>query len=405
MPTDTASGPGNAEDEGSPFGVVRRATAIALIAFFTLVDLFSTQAILPSLVHAYGVTPAAMGLAVNTSTFGMAIASLVVALVSGGLDRRRGIVISLCALSVPTLLLAVAPDLTTFAALRFVQGVLMASAFTLTLAYLGEQVSASEAATAFAAYVTGNVASNIFGRLMAAAIVDQFGVAANFIAFAALDLVGALLAYVALRRSTPMRGSVSLASIRAALKLHLSNGALCAGFAIGFCLLFAFVGVFTYVNFVLVRPPLGIGTTSLGLIYFVFFPSIITTFAAGSVVSRFGMRQAMVGALAVTALGLPLLLTPILWLVIVGLGLVAIGTFFAQALTTGFVSLVASGERGAANGIYLASYFLGGLAGSAALGWIFVSFGWVACVGGVAASLVAAALLATRLKLSPAVSG
>ena len=46
---------------------------IGLIAFFTLVDLFATQAILPLLVHAYGVSPAAMGVAVNASTLGMAI--------------------------------------------------------------------------------------------------------------------------------------------------------------------------------------------------------------------------------------------------------------------------------------------------------------------------------------------
>jgi MFS transporter, YNFM family, putative membrane transport protein len=398
MATGAASRLGSADGPHPRLAVVRRATAIAFIAFFTLVDLFSTQAILPSLVQTYGVTPAQMGLAVNTSTFGMAIASLIIALVSGGLDRRRGIVIALCALAVPTLLLAVAPNLAIFAGLRFVQGILMASAFTLTLAYLGEQVSAAEAATAFAAYITGNVASNIFGRLMAAAIADRLGVAANFIAFAGLDLVGAALAYLALRPSALARVEVSLTTVSASLKLHLSNRALCAGFAIGFCLLFAFIGTFTYVNFVLVRPPIRLGIASLGFIYFVFFPSILTTFAAGRIVLRFGVRGAMVGALAIAALGLPLLLAPTLWLVIIGLGLVAIGTFLAQAIVTGFVSLVAGSDRGAANGIYLASYFLGGLVGSAALGWIFAGFGWVACVGGIAACLAVAAILATLLK-------
>ena len=42
----------------------------------------------------------------------------------------------------------------------------MATAFTLMLAYLGEECSATDAAGAFAAYITGNVASNLFGRLM-----------------------------------------------------------------------------------------------------------------------------------------------------------------------------------------------------------------------------------------------
>jgi hypothetical protein len=62
-------------DVGSA-GVIARFFVIALTAFLTVVDLFATQAILPSLTRAYGVSPAAMGSAVNASTLGMAIAGL-----------------------------------------------------------------------------------------------------------------------------------------------------------------------------------------------------------------------------------------------------------------------------------------------------------------------------------------
>src|SRR5438552_12329610 len=68
---------------------------IGLTAFLTVVDLFATQAILPSLVRAYDVTPAAMGFAVNASTMGMAVAGLVVALFSRKINRRLGILVSL----------------------------------------------------------------------------------------------------------------------------------------------------------------------------------------------------------------------------------------------------------------------------------------------------------------------
>ena len=118
-------------------GAFLRTLVIGLTAFLTVVDLFATQAILPSLVKAYQVSPAAMGFAVNASTMGMAVAGLTVALFSRRIDRRRGILLSLTLLSIPTALLAVAPDLMVFTALRIVQGVFMATAFTLTLAYLG----------------------------------------------------------------------------------------------------------------------------------------------------------------------------------------------------------------------------------------------------------------------------
>src|SRR5437660_5989445 len=93
---------------------VFRTFIIAVTAFLTVVDLFATQAILPSLVRAYGVSPAAMGLAVNASTFGMAFGGLGIAFISHLIDRRRAIVLSLSLLAVPTALLATMPDLALF---------------------------------------------------------------------------------------------------------------------------------------------------------------------------------------------------------------------------------------------------------------------------------------------------
>ena len=114
-------------------GVVSRSIVIGLVAFLTVVDLFATQAILPSLTRHYGVTPAAMGFAVNASTMGMAIAGLVVGFFSPRIDRRSDILASLILLAVPTRLLATAPNLTVFTALRLAQGLCMASAFMLGL--------------------------------------------------------------------------------------------------------------------------------------------------------------------------------------------------------------------------------------------------------------------------------
>src|SRR5499425_772178 len=291
--------------------VLLRTVVIGLTAFLTVVDLFATQAILPSLTRAYRVTPAAMGFAVNASTMGMAAAGLIVSVFSQRIDRRFGILVSLALLSIPTALLALAPDLTTFTVLRVAQGLCMASAFTLTLAYLGEECSATDAGGAFAAYITGNVASNLVGRLISAAVADHFGLASNFYFFAALNLVGAVLVYFTIARSTLMESSGTMArSPFAAWLEHLSNPRLRAAFGIGFCILFAFIGTFTYVNFVLVRPPLSLGPMTLGFVYFVFAPSVVTTLLAGRAVRRIGTTRTVWAAFALAGVGLPLLLLP-----------------------------------------------------------------------------------------------
>jgi MFS transporter, YNFM family, putative membrane transport protein len=184
-----------------------------------------------------------------------------------------------------------------------------------------------------------------------------------------------------------------------AMIAHWRDPALRAAFGIGFCILFAFIGTFTFVNFVLVRPPLSLGRMDLGFVYFVFLPSVVTTLLAGKAVARFGTRQAIWGALAVAAIGLPLMLSSHLAEVLAGMVLVGAGTFFAQASATGFVGQAATENRGLASGTYLACYFFGGLVGSAVLGQLFDRFGWTACVAGVGVTLVLAGLLATRLRL------
>jgi MFS transporter, YNFM family, putative membrane transport protein len=382
-----------AQNAAMPF----RLFVIGVISFLTLVDLFAAQAILPSLTKAYGVTPAEMGFAVNASTLGMAVAGIAIALFAGRIDRRNGIWISLACLAIPTMLLGTMPDLATFTALRIVQGVFMSAAFTLTMAYLAEHYSASDVASALAAYVTGNVACNLFGRLMSASLASSFGLEVTFFVFAALNLAGAVLVYVTLQRMAPMNASMAKSPF-AAWVAHFRNPPLRAAFSLGFIVLFVFLGTFTYVNFVLARDPIALSPMSIGFVYFVFLPSVFTTPLAGRAVAAVGTRPTFWASFAVAAAGLPLLLVADLTSVLAGLVLVAAGTFFAQAAATGFVSRTAATERGAASGIYLASYYLGGLAGSAVLGVVFDMFGWTETVVVLGIALALGALLTFQLK-------
>ena len=266
----------------------------------------------------------------------------------------------------------IAPDLATFAASRVVQGVFMAAAFTLTMAYLAEHCSAEETASALAAYITGVVASNLVGRLVSAAVADSYGLGANFYLFAALNLAGAALVFMTLDRMSPMASPGRQRSPLASWGEHLRNPALRASFGIGFLILFAFIGIFHLCEFRAWQASrFHSAACPLGLVYFVFLPSMFTTPIAGQIAVRIGTRPAIWGGLFVAALGLPLLLLPDLSSVLAGMVLVGVGTFFAQAIGTGFVGRAAMGDRAAASGLYLASYYLGGLTGAAVLGQLF----------------------------------
>ena len=77
-----------------------------------------------------------------------------------------------------------------------------------------------------------------------------------------------------------------------------------------------------------------------------------------------------------------------------GMALVAVGTFLAQALATGFVSRTATVDRTAASGLYLTICFPGGLAGAIVPGQVHADFGWQAMSAWVAGVLIFSAMLA-----------
>src|SRR2546426_243188 len=138
----------------------------------------------------------------------------------------------------------------------------------------------------------------------------RLGIAASLVVFSGLTLAGAFLVWFWLGRAAP---APMPAEARAPLSIwaeHLRNGALRASFAIGFLILFAFIGTFTYVNFVLVREPLSLSRMAVGFVYFVFLPSIVTTPLAGRPVERFGTQPTFWGALVIAGAGLPLRLLP-----------------------------------------------------------------------------------------------
>ena len=90
--------------------------------------------------------------------------------------------------------------------------------------------------------------------------------------------------------------------------------------------------------------------------------------------------------------------------VLLGLVLVSVGTFIAQAIATGFVGRAARADRAAASGMYLASYFFGGLIGSAVLGQAFDRFGWSACVAGIGLALFVGIAMTRHLVVTEAKS-
>jgi YNFM family putative membrane transporter len=101
--------------------------------------------------------------------------------------------------------------------------------------------------------------------------------------------------------------------------------------------------------------------------------------------------------LAVEAVGMLLALAAPLGVVVVGLVVLVLGTFTAQAVAPAFVNQAARSAKGGASALYLFTYYVGGTLGSLLPGLAWQAFGWTGvvatCAAAVGVGIAANALL------------
>lgn len=100
---------------GSPAAVA----AVCLCGVFAFLDLYVTQPLLPLFTRVFHASKSVASLTVSTATLGVAISAPILGALAERLSRKRVIVTSIIALSIPTLLAATSPSLRALDARRF----------------------------------------------------------------------------------------------------------------------------------------------------------------------------------------------------------------------------------------------------------------------------------------------
>jgi predicted MFS family arabinose efflux permease len=366
-----------------------------LAGFTAFLDLYATQPLLPLLTRVFHATHAGVSLTITAPTIAVALAAPAAGRLGDRLGRKRVIVGSAAALTLATALAATATDLRTLVAWRFLQGLATPGIFAGIIAYVHDRWDAAKTAAATSAYVSGTVVGGFSGRALVGLVAGANGWPAAFLALGVLNLAATIALWIWLPadRQTEPRVSVTR---RGALLPHLINPRLQATYAVGFCVLFTQIAVFTYVTFLLADPPFNLSTAALGWIFAVYLVGAAVTPVAGRWIDERGHRAGIAIAMAFGAVGAVLTLAPSTGLVIAGLGLVATGVFVAQATASSHVGAVTESDRGLAVGLYSTFYYLGGSLGGTLPAFLWVAGGWPACVALVLAVQVLTMWIAAR---------
>ncbi len=359
----------------------------------TFINLYPTQALLPTLAEQFGASLPHTGLTVTATLIAVALVAPFVGGVSDALGRRRLILSASLALAIPTLLAAAAPGLDWLILCRFLQGLLLPFIFAVTVAYIAEECPGPEAVRVTGIYAIGTIVGGFAGRFIAGWTTELAGWRTAFVILALLTLVCAGVIAWTLppeQRFRPVRG---WRGQLAGFADQFGNPQVMATCGVGFAVLFSMVATFTYANFYLAAPPFSLGPAQLGSVFVIYLLGVVATPVATRLALRFGRRRTILLAALAGSGGLLLTLVPWLPGIIVGLAFAAAGIFTEQVLSLGYVAAAARRSRSTAVGLYVTCYYVGGSLGGVLPASVWHHVGWPGCVALVLAVQAAATLV------------
>lgn len=353
--------------------------AVFLVGVFAFLQVYSIQAVLPTIVADFGVSAATAGLAVGITVLAIGLMSPIVGVISDKLGRKTLIVPAIIGLAAPTFAMFFVENIFWLNIARFLQGLFVPAMTVVLLAYIAEEFP-HKVASVTATYVMGTVLGGFLGRFILGYLNDFMGWRSAFLVMGTMTLLGAITVALCLPNSKNFSKNTQT-GILLKFRTHLGNYDLLILCFLGGCVLFSLVGAFTFVNLHLAAAPYSLSTSQLANIFAIYLIGMIITPLSTKLIDKFGTHTTLFLAVGLSMFGVLLTLGKPLWLIILGLTAVSTGVFITQTATISQLSKVVNHGRSLANGLYYSGYYLGGMVGSWACGLAFTQYNWLGVVG------------------------
>lgn len=344
-------------------------------------NLYYAQPLAGPIAASLGLAPGAAGLIVTVTQVGYGLGLLLIVPLADLVENRRLIVAVVASSAVALCAAALAEGAATFLAASLAIGLGSVSAQVLV------PFAAHLAPDAVRGRVVGNVMSGLLlgimlARPLASFLADLASWQAVFWLSAALMAGLALLLHLALPVRRPNAGLSYVTLLTSMAYLVASTPALRRRGFYQACMFGAFSLFWTAAPLHLAGPQFGLGQSGIALFALAGVAGAIAAPIAGRVADRGWVRSASAVSMALGAAAFPLSL------------IVADGSALALGLLTASAILLDFGVSGnlvlgqrvifglrpelrsRLNGLYIAAFFVGGAAGSALGGWVYVHAGW-----------------------------
>ncbi|WP_247731383.1 MFS transporter [Halovivax limisalsi] len=370
---------------------------LCMLAFFvTYFARLAISPVVPSIVAAFEITNALMGLALTGMWLAYGLAQFPSGILADKYGERVIILIAVGGTSVMSLALAVSPVYGVFVLALVGLGGVAGLHYTVATTLLSRTFD--DFGTAIGIHSIGGPLAGLLAPVVAAWVGVRFGWRPAVAVTAAVGIPIFLLFWWRVRPTEPRRPDEPL---RDAVRSN-SLVELCARPSVAFPLLIAIAGTYAAQGLLSFFPTFLIAVreytaTEAGVAFSAFFVArVLGQSVLGRTSDTYGRDPSIAGSMLAGAVGLPLLvLGPGTIAIAAGVVLTGFGSSFFSAIDPRFIDALPDEQRGTGFGLVRTVYTVVGASGSVGVGLTADLFGWETAFGSLAIPFVASFLALT----------
>lgn len=416
--------------EPSPTSTRRTVAAVFLAGVSVFLVLYETQGLLPAIRDAYGIDGPTASLTVSATNVAMACFLIPFSMLAPRIGHARQIGAGVIVAAILALVLPFTPTPELLIAVRFLQGLAIASVPATAMAYLSLRLPPAALPGAIGVYIAGNTIGGLCSRLLTGLASEFLGWHGGLAFTAAVSLIFGLIVVWLLRHDlfstarslavldtdpgepdpTEADSAITEAADRDAVTavgevdeagsappprraIPLSGG-LWRIYLTGFLCMIVFGGSFTMLGTRLQQDPWHLSEGAVALFFLIYLVGTVVTTYYGRLATKYPRTRITLAGMVIALVGAGLTLVDSLVVIILGMSLLTAGFFLGHTGASAAASAARPGvDSTRSSAIYLTVYYLGTSLGAWLSAVLFADFAWPGVVGMCATSLIAVLVL------------
>lgn len=360
---------------------------ILLLTAVAVSILYAPQPILPILASDFGVSETNSALLITLCMMPLGLAPLFYGYLLEGMSARRMLVIATSILAVCQLLISISEQWLLLILYRTLQGLCIPAMLTALMTTMTTACRHEHVRHAAAWYVAATIVGGFTGRALTGIVTQAFDW------HVALSMWGIMLILMLIgiyRMPYDTEASFRKVHLDVFTQVISISGIRHAYIAI-FCVFFVFAAMLNVLPFQLTHRNPDIGVGLIGMIYAGYIAGFITTLNTTRIHALLGSEsRALYIGIITFAGGLLVFLPQNLVVDFVAMFVFCGAMFLVHTSLSGQVNHLSEAHKGVVNGIYIASYYLGGSAGSWLATLVYSHYGWHVFITSLAAIVLIA---------------